>query len=408
MALLVTRTGDWLGDVVDISGRTVVAGGYRPGAIGDGRLYFFELPAEFDTPSVVQDDFEDGDTAGWQRVAGEFEVTRRGVTQVLRQSDLTGSGNLVLADSNFTTESVTVDIRIRELGGEDRWVGVATRYRDPGNHYYVTLRNSDTVELRRVRDGKITVLASRPLPVAANLSYRIRLESVGSRHRVFVNGVQRIAVTDPVFGRGRIALLTYGATADFDNVIVTPGMRRSLFHTDIVNGGECERFITESHLQISGTPEWDCSVYERSSLRQTSLADVARAAIGPVTHDQVVESRVRVEEFAANGSPSPWLGVMTRYVDAGNHYFLALNRTNEVSLVKVVEGAIVELDRVPFALAPGARYRLRLEAVGDQLRGYVNEILYVQATDDTHASGNSGIATQRTSARFDYLRIFQP
>jgi hypothetical protein len=408
VALLMARTGDWLGGIVDISGRTVVAGGYRPDAAEQGRLYFFELPEDFAVPALVQDDFEDGDAAGWQPVAGDFDVVRRGVSQVLRQSDSSGSGNVVLTDSNFTNESITVDIRVRNFEGEDRWVGVASRYRDADNHYYVTLRNSGTVQLRRVRGGQITVLASRPLPIVENGSYRVRLESIGSRHRVFVNGVPQLSVVDPVFGRGRVALMSYGAAADFDNVIVTPGPRLSMFDNDIVNGGDCERFVTEDRLQVSGNPAWDCSVYERPFLRQSSLVVTARAAIGPSTSDQIVEARVQVEEFATNGSGSPWLGVMTRHVDGENHYVLALERSNEVSLSKLVDGALIELDRVPLTLVPGAWYRLRLEAVGDRLRGYVNHILYVQARDSSHPQGNSGIATSRTAARFDYLRVFQP
>lgn len=314
---------------------------------------------------------------------------------------------MVLTDSNYTAEAITADIRLREFSGTDRWAGLATRYRDADNHYFVSLRHSGTLQFRRVRDGAVRVLASRPFPVNVNGSYRVRLESIGSRHRVFVNGVEQLAVIDPVFGRGRVALLTYRAAADFDNVVVTPGVRQSIFDTDIVNGAECERFVTATHLRVSGSPQWDCSVYERSYLRQASHAGVTRAAIGPVTDDQVVESRVHVESFSA-AARDAWLGVMTRYGDDGNHYFFALLGSNEVALNKVVGGQVVELDRVALTLASTAWYRLRLEAVGDHLRGYVNNILYVQARDTTHSRGISGITTQKTAARFDYFRVHQP
>jgi len=408
VALLVARNGDRLGGVFDISGRTVVVGGHDAESVENGRLYFFDLPETFPVPAIVQDDFEDGDAAGWQQQTGQFQVVRRGVSLVLRQTETSGPASAVLTDSNYMTESVTADIRIREFDGEDRWVGLATRYRDADNHYHVTLRASGTLDLRRVRGGDTRVLASQPFPVVENGSYRLRVESAGSRHRVFVNGVQQLAAIDPVFGRGRVALMTHGATADFDNVLVTPGVRQSIYDADIVNGAECEQFVTDRALRVSGSPAWDCSVYERSFLRQTSMSGMARAALGPVTGDQVVESRVRVEEFAADGTQPRWSGVMTRYGDEGNHYFLALHSSNEVSLAKMVDGSLVELDRVPIALAPSAWYRLRLEAVGNQLRGYVNHIMYVQATDDSHPRGISGIATSRTAARFDYFRVYQP
>lgn len=405
VALLVARNGDDLGPVVDISGRTVVVGARN--AAGIGRLYFFELPASFAVPAVVQHDFENGGFGGWSAVEGRFQVVQRGVTRVARQTGLTGPGRLVLTDSNFTAQSVTVDIRPREFAGDDRWAGVATRYRDADNHYFVSLRSSGSVQLRRVRDGVVTVLASRPFPVKANGSYRVRLESIGSRHRVFVNGEQQLAAIDAVFGRGRVALLTDRVAADFDNVVVTPGVRQTIFDTAIVNGAECERFVEAAHLRVSGSPQWDCSVYERGYLRQASNSGATRAAIGPVTDDQVVESRVLVESFAA-ARRDAWVGVTTRFTDDANHYFLALSGSNEVALNKMVNGRVVELDRVALTLAPTAWYRLRLEAVGDQLRGYVNNILYVQATDGEHPSGISGITTERTAARFDYFRVHQP
>jgi hypothetical protein len=98
----------------------------------------------------------------------------------------------------------------------------------------------------------------------------------------------------------------------------------------------------------------------------------------------------------------------TRYSDENNYYYLVARSSNVVSLRKLVNGEIVELDRADFTVTPGAWYRLRLEAVGDQLRGYVNDVLRVEATDSSLASGISGIATYRTAARIDFFRVFQP
>jgi hypothetical protein len=295
-----------------------------------------------------------------------------------------------------------------EFSGTDRWVGVATRYRDAGNHYYVTLRSSGRVQLRRLRDGEVTTLGSRELPVAEAGNYRVQFESVGTRHRVFVNGVLQIEVIDGAFASGRVALLTSWTAADFDNVVVTPGIRLSIYDNDIVNGAECERFVTEPGLRVSGTPQWDCSVFALPFLRQASREGVARAALGPVTRDQVVEARMLVEDFALNGTTDKWLGVMTRYGDEGNYYYLVLRSSNVVSLRKLVDGEIVELDSAEFTVTPDLWYRLRLEAVGNKLRGYVNDVLRVEATDTSHDIGISGLATYRTAARIDYFRVHQP
>jgi pectate lyase len=73
-----------------------------------------------------------------------------------------------------------------------------------------------------------------------------------------------------------------------------------------------------------------------------------------------------------------------------------------------VDGQISELDSAALAVVPGAWRTLRLEAVGDHLRAYVDGALLLEARDATHPSGASGIVTWRTVGRFDYLRIIQP
>jgi hypothetical protein len=407
VALLTSSTGDALGPVVDISGRTVVVSA-RGDSFDQGRLYFFELPEDFTTPAVLQDDFEDGNSASWQTSGGEFTVARRGVTRILRQSNLAGMGVAVFTPSQGTSQSFTVDIRPTAFSGNDRWFGVATRYTDADNYYYVTLRSSGSVQLRRMREGEFTTLATREMPVAVNGNYRVRLESVGSRHRVFINDNRVLEAFDGALEGGRAALLTYRTAADFDNILVTPGPRTTLYDSDIVNASECRALITEPELRVAGAPQWDCTVYTAPYLRQTSSSGPTRAAVGPVADDQVVESRVLAEAFAANGNTPKWLGVMTRYTDERNFYYLALRSSDTVVLGAVVDGVSTELDVVTYSVNPGAWYALRLEVVGTKLRGYVNGVLRVEANDSRHARGISGIATEKTAARFDYFRVHQP
>jgi len=406
VALLAASNGDALGPVIDISGRTVIVSGVGD-SFDQGRLYFFELPESFTTPAVIQEDFEDGNSTGWQTSGGSYAVARRGVTRIWRQSDLAGLGTAVLTVSQGTTQSVTADIRPTAFSGNDRWFGLATRYIDAQNYYYVTLRSSGSVQLRRMRNGAFETLASQNLPIAVNGNYRVRLESAGSRHRVFVNGTRLLEAFDGAIDQGRAALLTYRTAADFDNVVITPGVQTTVYDSDILNGSECRALINEQELRVAGAPLWDCSVYTAPYLRQTSNSGSVRAAVGPDVDDQVVESRVLAESFANAGTPE-WLGVVTRYTDERNFYFLALRSSDVVVLGRVVDGAITELDTAEYAMSPGAWYALRFEAVGNKLRGYVNGVLRVEATDAVLDSGLSGIATERTAARFDYFRVHQP
>ena len=51
---------------------------------------------------------------------------------------------------------------------------------------------------------------------------------------------------------------------------------------------------------------------------------------------------------------------------------------------------------------------MRLEVVGNQLRGYVNGNLLLQATDSSHAAGISGLMTNKAAAQFDDYLAYQP
>jgi hypothetical protein len=392
--------------VAEISGRSIVVSGIGPESSDRGRLYFFELPERLNGLRVLQDDFEDG-AARWVVENGQFTVTRRSFTSVLYQSYLGNGSAAVLSGSEADNQSVQAVVRPRGFSGADRWVGLSSRYDDWTNYYHVAVRNSNRVQLIRVLAGESRVLATAPFPIAVNRNYRVRMESIGSLHRVFIDGAMVLEARDDAVQRGHAALLTYRAAADFDDVVSTPNAR-TLMYDNTLDGTYCRQFVAEFGLRESGAPEWDCANYDAGYLRQASAADIARAAIGPSTGDQIVESRLAPESFAASSSQDQWIAVLARFRDENDYYYLTLRSSNLVSLRKLVNGQITELDSADFAVAAGAWHTLRLEAVGDRLRGYVDDALLVEAVDTSHAVGSGGIATWRTVGRFDYLRVIQP
>ena len=99
---------------------------------------------------------------------------------------------------------------------------------------------------------------------------------------------------------------------------------------------------------------------------------------------------------------------MARYVDASNYYYMTVRSSNTLSLRKVTNGAVTVLATVPLTVSKDTSYALRLEAVGNQLRGYVNGRLLVEATDTTHARGMGGAVMFKTSADFLDYRAYQP
>lgn len=142
----------------------------------------------------------------FQEIAGAWTRAQASTTSyVYRHFNLSGGARAVLAGQMRGDQIVEADLRPTEFSGTDRWVGLVARYRDDSNYHYVTL------------------LVSVPFTVQTNVSYRMRLETIGTLVRVYVNGVLRAEATDASAapaGSG-MGLATYKATVDADNVLVT-------------------------------------------------------------------------------------------------------------------------------------------------------------------------------------------
>jgi hypothetical protein len=377
---------------------------------GNGPVSYLELPATLPTPPAVMQSTFNADAAGWTAVSGQFATATAQTSsgnpgRVYRQNSITGEAIATLNNSDWTNQAVEADIRPTQFSGSDRWVGLATRFIDSANYYYVTARSSGSLMLKRKVNGVFNTLASTPLSVAINTDYRLRLEAAGDRLRVFVNGAKVLEAHDAALGHGRAGLITYMARADFDSVVVTPSPSTPIY---------ADRFYNFNSADWDETPAgtWLAPVFDdlgggySFGLRQTSVTGDARIATGVPTDDQVVQFTAIPRSFAAGNDR--WFGVMARFVDASNYYYMTVRSSNTLSLRKLTNGVVTVLATVPLTVSAGTSYALRLEAVGNQLRGYVNGRLLLEATDSGHARGMGGAAMFKTSADFLDYRAYQP
>lgn len=65
------------------------------------------------------------------------------------------------------------------------------------------------------------------------------------------------------------------------------------------------------------------------------------------------------------------------------HYYFTVRAGNVVSLRKLVNGAIHELDRASYTVDGARWYQLRFEAIGHSLRAHIDGLLVPEATNDT-------------------------
>jgi hypothetical protein len=383
-----------------VSGRRVIAG-------CGGEACVFDIPASLAHPAVIQDTFAGTTPTGWSLSAGSaFSITQSGTSRVLRQTETasTATHTALLTASNWANQAVQADVRATAFNGADRWLGLATRYADASNYYYVTLRSSGSVSLKRMRNGAFQTLASAPVTVTVNRVYRLRLESVGTRHRVFVDGTPLLDVDDTTLPSGRAALLTYRTAAEFDNVVASPTPATTLYSQSFESqGGPTDTW------QHTGPGLWNYSGSGANGwLMQSSVAGDARAIVGVPTDDQSTDVRARPTTFAGTGTGDRWFGAMARYVDDSNYYYLSVRSSNTVSLRKLVNGSITVLASASLPVQVGTWYPLRIEAIGSKLRGYVNGALVLEADDSSHPRGATGLLTYRAAADFDDYRAIQP
>jgi hypothetical protein len=383
---------------IEIDGNTVIAG-------SNPQAFIFNLPASFAAPQPRYENFESGNGANWTPSAGaQFTVVRpTSVNGVYRQASLAGDAHSVLGNTSWANQGVEADIRPTAFNCADCWVGLATRYLNAQNYYYVTLRGGQTVQLKRMRNGVFTTLASAALPVQLNRNYRVRLDSIGSTHRVHVDGKLVLTFEDTVpVVAGNAALVMYKAQADYDNVAASPTPRSTIFAHDFSDPSDTYR----GNWTHTGTGQWN---QVNGVYAQTSVAGDSRALIGTPTDDQVVSLRVRPTSYAATSTGQErWVGVIARYTNDQNYYYLTLRSGGTLSLRKLVNGAITTIASVPASVALGSWYSLKLEATGSALRAYLNGNLVIQATDTSHASGRAGPVSYKAAAEFDDYVAYQP
>jgi hypothetical protein len=397
VATLVGRNGQSLSGTAAISGRRVLVSG------DGGLVHYFELPATLAVPTPRQDTFATGNGTGWTPSAGSaFAPTGAGVSRVLRQSQTGIVARAVYDGVDWTNEAIETDVRVRQFAASGAGVGVATRYQSESNYFEAVVRNTGRIELRRMASGTLRILASAAFTPTLNRTYRLRLESIGTQHRVYVDGVLRVDADAGGPTHGRPAIMTDRAGADFDNVIVTPSPLTTVYETDFQDS-------SPGPWTQSGLGFWNLWNGASQVWFQSSVAGDARASIGVPTDDQVVRVRARLDTFASpTGTQDRWFGLMARKTDDANYYYFTLRSSNTLSLRKLVNGTAIVLASAPFTVNPATWYDLRLEAVGNQIRAYVNGTLRLEATDATHARGNAGPVMFKTAADFDDFTAYQP
>jgi hypothetical protein len=157
----------------------------------------------------------------WATPAGSWARVPANGSLVGRQSDLSGNAHAIISTTLKThgDQIVQADLRPTQFSGSDRWLGLMARYLDDSNYHYITIRGSDTIFLRKLVDGVVHTFATAPMEVDLNRTYRVRLESVGTRLRVYIDDALMLEAVDPDVPTepSTAGVAMYKAAADVDN-----------------------------------------------------------------------------------------------------------------------------------------------------------------------------------------------
>jgi hypothetical protein len=390
----------------DVSGRTVVVAVRSPyNTLFEVQV--FNLPAQLRAPVPIVNDFEDRNASDFTFSGGAFALATRGTDDVLAQSSSSGLAVALLNDSDWTYEQ-RVQADITPIFGTGSWVGLVARYIDADNYYYTTIRGNVSYGIYKRVNGVDTLLYESHFYNQQPPTFRATMRVKGNRIDVDFGFQQGTSVTDNSLTHGRAGVATFLARADFDDVHVAGTDVYLLFDREWGFGGSDYEIGMQ---ELSG--DWqvmEVSDDEESyldGLAQRDTTGSAVAIVGTPVPNQELGARMRLDSYAASGQGA-WFGLLARYVDAQNHYYVTVRSTGQIQIRKIVNGVITVLSSANFTAVPGRYYTVRFLVINDQLQLYVDYALVASAHDSSLTQGKYGIATYRAAARWENFYALQP
>ncbi|GII80462.1 hypothetical protein Sru01_54440 [Sphaerisporangium rufum] len=174
-----------------------------------------------------------------------------------------------------------------------------------------------------------------------------------------------------------------------------PGASAATLFGDDFEGGD-----TAGWSRSGGS--WSVVTDGSRALRQSGTSADARAIVGAGWTDQAVQARVKPISFNGTGRN---VAVLARAQSTSAYYYLGLSNAGSVVLGVRNGGGLTTLASAGASVATGTWYTLRLEVFGTTLRGFVDGVQVVTATDPTFSSGRAGLAGHYAAASFDDVLV---
>jgi hypothetical protein len=385
----------------DISHDTIVTLGFsQHGGIEETVAYVSKLPADLTRPRAVVNNFDARDLSAFTPTAGsQYALAGNSYNYLYRQSNALADTASVLEASEWTDfQSIEADFKANSFSRADAWVGLAVRYVDANNYYFVTFGNDDVVRLQRKLNGAVTTLAQSSLAVDPGAWKHASLIADADGVRVLGIYPAELESTDHALTHGRVAVLTSGARADFDNLEAKSTGGFAVF------GEDAGIYVGRPYTIVGG--HWTYAG-GFSGYTQDDTSGQALAINGLPMDDQSMAAYVDFHEFATT-NPVAWYGVVARYVDPANFYYLSIRSSNQLQIRKMVNGVVTVLKAISFTPDPVEPQWIELQVVGNELTALVDHVPVARAVDDDIPRGRFGLGSYRTKVNFYATSARQP
>gem|GEM_PF-262255 len=165
-----------------------------------------------------QDDFEQNGMVNWRVVSGTWTLEAGDSTRLV-QSNTAGEGLVFAGNPHWTDYTAEMELTLNDIR-DHAASGLLVRYVDESNYYILRLHQSGQLQLYKNAGGSFTLLGSASAAVSAESTYKLKLKAEGDHLTAYLNGEEKIAVTDDAFPRGAVGVRSYNQSIAVDNVTV--------------------------------------------------------------------------------------------------------------------------------------------------------------------------------------------
>lgn len=300
--------------------------------------------------------------------------------------------------------------------GTNVTAGVTARHSTSTNTFYKlsSAAGISNIKLYKVIAGVATELGTYAANMSTNTTRTLRLEVQGNSIRGYLDGTQIIAVIDSSITSGSYGGVSVNpgaaaANASIDDFSVgaltnTPGISNNVLFTQSFDTGSNAASVGFTDM-LPGVHSLEQPIVIENGVAQVGNGSFFRNANALCNTDMVsADHWVEADLVIGSSVANQYCGVMARVSKPATGPSYSFYKwecqasSNSVRLETVLNNNVgIFTQVVPYNIQPNTTYKLRLEVIGTNIKGYINNEKILDVTDST--------LTTQTGVGFNVGRI---